>query len=539
MGDCKYNKDLPKVKTIELDLTLADDQRVFWEIILDPEVEFVHFGVPCGTASRAREVRLKNTSGKANFVDPKPLRSYIFPDGLAGLSEDNEKRVHSANALYELTAKAILVLSQRGVAWSVENPQNSLLWKTSWFAQTEKVLGESKQEVVFQMCMHGGARPKKTKLWFGNITSLSTLGLVCDGKHQHMPWGLSKAGPEKFATAEERRYPNLFCRRLANAVRKEFGYEKAQKPLESHTEKVSAGQQPRKGLSELISEFKKLEIVAESDLVLGEGDKVVNKWSEKDGEGNGLTKCKIGRAWSPDQFIEQAEKLVHRFDRSALLPPAVAKAMNRLAELGPDRVVAWREEVLARYTVRAEQLAQEAEQCLGLPHDTILCIRTRYRPKSKIQIHVLMVKDSAQQKGTEYRYMMRHRELQGPPVIELEGRKFRLTEFSRAETAHAPLNSPSSSQLGASSSMVRRRRTSSRVVSGHSKLAYAAAARAERSHGRPYPPLARGAPPSAAVADSAEGVAAPAAPPLKRRARGPGESVHRGRRARAQQGASR
>ena len=79
--------------------------------------------------------------------------------------------------------------------------------------------------------------------------------------------------------------------------------------------------------------------------------------------------------------------------------------------------------------------------------------------------------------------------------------------------------------------MVRRRRTSSRVVSGHSKLAYAAAARAERSHGRPYPPLARGALSSAAVVDSAEGVAAPAAPPLKRRARGPGESVHRGRRA--------
>ena len=75
---------MPKVKSIELDLTLEEDQKVFWEIILDPEVEYVHFGVPCGTASRAREVRLKNKSGKANFIDPKPLRNDSFPDGLAG-----------------------------------------------------------------------------------------------------------------------------------------------------------------------------------------------------------------------------------------------------------------------------------------------------------------------------------------------------------------------------------------------------------------------------------------------------------------------
>ena len=50
---------------------------------------------------------------------------------------------------------------------------------------------------------------------------------------------------------------------------------------------------------------------------------------------------------------------MHLFDRSALLPPAVAKAMHRLAEMGPDAVIAWRKEAIARYTKRAEQLAQE------------------------------------------------------------------------------------------------------------------------------------------------------------------------------------
>ena len=66
--DCRQNKDTPRVKSIELDLTKPEDQTVLWEIILDPEVEQVHFGIPCGTASRAREVRLKNTSGRGGSV---------------------------------------------------------------------------------------------------------------------------------------------------------------------------------------------------------------------------------------------------------------------------------------------------------------------------------------------------------------------------------------------------------------------------------------------------------------------------------------
>ena len=86
--------------------------------------------------------------------------------------------------------------------------------------------------------MHGGGRPKKTKLWFGNVKGLSSLGLKCDGNHQHLPWGLCKSGPEKFATAEERRYPGLFCRRFVKAVMKDLGHEKPPPQLEAHNEKV-------------------------------------------------------------------------------------------------------------------------------------------------------------------------------------------------------------------------------------------------------------------------------------------------------------
>ena len=230
--DSRFNKDMPRVKSINLDLTLPEDQRVLWEMILDAEVEFVHFGVPCETASRAREVRLKNTS-----IDPQPLRSDRFPDGPT-LSGEDATKIEKANALYEFTAKAILVLAGKGIGWSLENPENSLLWKTSWMRQVAQVLEEEKREVSFQMCMHGGGRPKKSKLWFGNVKSLATLGLKCDGDHQHLPWGFGKSGPEKFATAEERRYPTLFCRRFVKAVMKDLGYDKPLPQLEAHNEKV-------------------------------------------------------------------------------------------------------------------------------------------------------------------------------------------------------------------------------------------------------------------------------------------------------------
>ena len=48
---------------------------------------------------------------------------------------------------------------------------------------------------------------------------LSGLEAKCDGKHEHKPWGLIR-GTNEFATAEERRYPRVLCRRIA---RKEAG----------------------------------------------------------------------------------------------------------------------------------------------------------------------------------------------------------------------------------------------------------------------------------------------------------------------------
>ena len=48
---------------------------------------------------------------------------------------------------------------------------------------------------------------------------------------------------------------------MADQVRKDLGYEKQMEKLPLHTEQVSAGKQPRKGLQELIPEFRTIEQV--------------------------------------------------------------------------------------------------------------------------------------------------------------------------------------------------------------------------------------------------------------------------------------
>ena len=128
---------------------------------------------------------------------------------------------------------------------------------------------------IFQMCMHGGGRDKTTLLWYSGFESMEPLGLLCDGKHQHLPWHRCKEVGEVYATAQERCYPALFCQRLAEQVRVALRLPKKQKPLAASSLKFNGEQQPRRGIQELIPEFKfteHMEVPAGGRISLNEGD---------------------------------------------------------------------------------------------------------------------------------------------------------------------------------------------------------------------------------------------------------------------------
>ena len=75
-----------------------------------------------GTASKARE---RKVPGIPN--PPRPIRSEPYPDGLAGLTEQEHQRVLEANASYSAMVDLILFLIGLGVAVTVETPQQPFL----------------------------------------------------------------------------------------------------------------------------------------------------------------------------------------------------------------------------------------------------------------------------------------------------------------------------------------------------------------------------------------------------------------------------
>ena len=84
---------------LTLDLTVQTNVDILFEWLRSPMLVYVHMGPPCGTASRAREIRMSKTSH-----GPPPLRSMQYPDGLPHLTGLNKTRVGQANRLYALVA---------------------------------------------------------------------------------------------------------------------------------------------------------------------------------------------------------------------------------------------------------------------------------------------------------------------------------------------------------------------------------------------------------------------------------------------------
>ena len=179
------------------------------------ELLLAHFAPSCGTASKARERKVPGISNP-----PRPLRSESYPDGLTGLTEQEHQRVLEANASYSAMVELILFLIGLGVAVTVENPLNSLFWLTSFMLKLfDKYPGHF---TILQHCMHGGTRDKKSKFWSYNprkpdTNILESLGILCDGQHQHDSWKPRWVnGKLFFPTAEEAAYPTILCQRFAS-----------------------------------------------------------------------------------------------------------------------------------------------------------------------------------------------------------------------------------------------------------------------------------------------------------------------------------
>ena len=168
--DYKRNKSKPVGPSVMLDLTTTHGQLIMETTLNSGRVAVITAAPPCGTASRAREIPIGVKRRKQGVPQPKPLRTNEFPEGIPGLTGLDAERVETANLLYKWIAGFLLKAHSRCVLIVVENPRNSIMWRTKWFVELAQAQGML--AVIFQACMHGGKRDKVTKL-LCNFASLT------------------------------------------------------------------------------------------------------------------------------------------------------------------------------------------------------------------------------------------------------------------------------------------------------------------------------------------------------------------------------
>ena len=369
--DYSGNKDQPECNMLTIDLLTDAGKLVFWRLVKDNRVKYVHFGPPCGTASKAREIR------RVEGPDPKPLRSDTYPNGLLWLSGLDAEKVRKANGLYSFTADSAKKLTSMGISWSIENPRNSYMWDTSWFSELfDWPRHEAKfHKVSFHSCMHGGSRDKATTFWY-NGCDLSSLQVWCDKSHQHKPWGLIKnnRGQAIFATAEERRYPRELCQKIAVQVQKSVGvatdslkkdggvsiadgpqdvHVRPRQSLVNQSDKASVEIQARRATNSLISEYKE-------STRLKSDESVPSGWVLLSGHNDGeqIGESEYGVPWSPQEFLQKALAIKHPFDLEVKVAPEVALAWTKLLSISPEEVDNKRKAVISYYEQRWLELSE-------------------------------------------------------------------------------------------------------------------------------------------------------------------------------------
>ena len=345
--DWKHNKHTSKFSAIDIDLGSEDGQNLLWTLLHTLRPVAMHAGVACGTSSRAREKELPEELRKQGAPRPVPLRSASHPMGIPNLSHYNQQKVVAANKLYVLVFQLILYCFDNGIVFSVENPWRSWFWSVLVELAKEHSADACRKinqlhSVVWDTCMHGGARAKRTRLDATQDT-YNLLQLDCNNQHEHAPYRVFLDGIWKFDTASEGAYPDLLCKRMSEQLAQTMTSPlptREEANLRMQTSSWTSKQ--HKKFPQLVPEFWK---VFEMDLTNNKLPPLCKELgpSIQGGASMGLTK--VGQFHSIDQFLHKAKQLQHPLDTINPVPDSVQEAIFNILTKGPaviaeDRVAA-------------------------------------------------------------------------------------------------------------------------------------------------------------------------------------------------------
>ncbi|CAE6961575.1 unnamed protein product [Symbiodinium sp. CCMP2592] len=386
----------------QLDLATDSGQALFWDFLETQRPFAIHLGAPCGTSSKARGRPLYNGQ-----PGPQPLRSSEFPLGLPSLKPGSVEatRVKLANRLYAFTYRILRYCLEHDIVVSLENPANSFLWEVLQAFEPQGVANRilpRLQSIIFDLCCHGGFRPKRTKL-LATPGCFEPLRALCDGKHMHKPWGqVVEFGSVRYATKDEAAYPALFASRFASCVERRalsLGLNLCRRPSPKDLSLAMLGRQNKRH-PPLVSEYqsvitmpavafksqkhlKLLRRIGGEELrastepnpntplgrTIPEASKPTSNTpsrgtiseantpsSSRDPAERVGDRVRVGVYRTPEQFVEEAKKVIHPVDSSNPLEKATLFALKENLTKDPRLIVLKRNLAVAR-------VKQEVKRC--------------------------------------------------------------------------------------------------------------------------------------------------------------------------------
>jgi hypothetical protein len=331
--DYDRNRHQSWCPVVKLDLSEPKQCNMLLQLALDRKISHAWCALPCGTCSRARDIVV---------VDgPEPLRSETYIRGLPHLTQANQKRVDSANKIYDNVFVLILALLSVGAKIYIENPSRSWLWS---FPEYQSLLQLGFIDVEFQHCKWNNDEPSRNK-WTRirtNDHALLALQGPCHAGHQHLPWGRKGA---EFATAQEAEYPMTMCEAVATCIfgprDAEVGVQVQESPHKLR--RFTASRQPRgRRAHAIISEFEAVLTLPEAAPV-DPWHRELRHFYERGAEGDEDSRAErfrvVGIWRTPEQYIKAAENAVHPVDYVDSVPEVIREAMKFVFESTPGEVV--------------------------------------------------------------------------------------------------------------------------------------------------------------------------------------------------------
>ena len=369
-------KGSSKAPIVKIDLGSKDGEELAASWIHNKQCKYCHFGLPCGTSSRAREIPMSS-----KHHGPQPLRSDSFPDGLPKLAPKDRERLDLANKVCRL----ILLCHQLGVHWSVQQPARSIFWLTSFWKAILAVV--TPWIVTFHSCMFGGMRPKKTSIVTWNACRRSLLSVptnmyTCHGELHPGVRNCGRGG-----------VPLELCKRWAQLVYDfiQPEYTQPRTALPAHPDKKAralAHNQTKKSLA-FIPEWSHVVVQVlfqpppfvvgnklKNDVVIDNVSfpanarilRTTHKPIDKKGEERQSLEIAIGAPWIVESFIQEAMDRGHPASLFDGLASGVRQAIQQNVKKDPAEIAKLRASFLRKWTTRAVQLEAE-EKVLhdGLP----------------------------------------------------------------------------------------------------------------------------------------------------------------------------